>query len=230
MDDVDERKTEATRVAERLREEIVRGVVAPASKLKLAPLATRYGIGRAPLREAASKLAAERLLEFEDHRGYRVAPVSRADLLDVTRTRQRIESMALADAIAHGDDAWEGGVMAALHRLLKCSPLDVGAEAQLAFSQRHQAFHDALVAACPSRHLLRFRETLYAHSERYRALAEHRYRQQPGSRDVAGEHRALAEATVARDAPTACRLLEEHIERTARTLVDLLPDPSPKAG
>lgn len=223
MDDADPRKTDATRVAERLRDEIVRGVVPPASKLKLAPLADRYGIGRAPLREAASKLAAEQLLEFEDHRGYRVAPISREDLLDVTLTRRRVETLALSDAMEHGSDEWEGAVLAALHRLSKCSNLDPNPEARRTFSARHREFHDALVSACPSRHLLRFRSTLYAHSERYRALAEHRYRQEPSSRDVPAEHRALAEAAVARDREAACAHLEAHIQRTAETLLDLIP-------
>lgn len=218
-----ERKTEATLVAERLREEIVRGRIRPASKLKLAALAERYGIGRGPLREAASKLAAEQLVVFEDHRGFRVAPISRTDLEDVTRTRQRVEQWALRDAIEHGDDEWEAGVVAALHRLGKTSNLDPEPEGQARFSDRHRAFHEALCAACPSAYLLRFRETLYAHSERYRALAEHRYRSQ-AKRDVPAEHAAIARAAVARDADGACALLQAHIGRTAQTLVEGYPE------
>lgn len=218
----DERKTEATRVADRLREEIVRGQVAPASKLKLAALSERYGIGRAPIREAASKLAAEHLLVFEDHRGFRVAPISREDLVDVTTTRQRVEAMALRDAIAHGDDEWEGRVVAALHRLARCDNLDPDDEAKRRFSDRHREFHAALCSACPSSYLLRFRQTLYAHSERYRALAEDRYRRQPG-RDVPGEHEAIATAAVERDADRACALLEQHLATTAQTLIESYP-------
>ncbi len=221
--DEGQRKTEATLVAERLRDEIVRGIVRPATKLKLAALAERYGIGRAPLREAASKLAAEQLLVFEDHRGFRVAPISREDLVDVTRTRQRIETLVLADAIAHGDDVWEGEVMAALHRLSRTSNLDETEEGRAAFTARHQEFHTALCAACPSQYLLRFRETLYAHSQRYRSLAEDRYRRD-AKRDVPAEHEAIARAAVDRDAKLACQLLERHLERTAQTLIESYPD------
>ena len=217
------RKTEATLVAERLRDEIVRGVVRPSSKLKLAELAERYGIGRAPLREAASKLAAEQLVVFEDHRGFRVAPISREDLIDVTRTRQQIETLALADAITNGDDVWEGEVMAALHRLSRTSNLDSTNEGRTRFTDRHRAFHAALCAACPSAYLLRFRETLYAHSERYRALAEDRYRTET-HRDVPAEHEAIAHAAVNRDVDLACRLLKSHLERTAQTLIDGYPE------
>lgn len=230
-----QRKTDATLVAERLRDEIMRGVVAPSTKLKLAALAERYGIGRAPLREAASKLAAEQLLVFEDHRGFRVAPISREDLIDVTTTRQRIETLALADSIRHGDDVWEGEVMAALHRLGRTSNVDPEEAGRARFTDRHRAFHQALCAACPSAYLLRFRETLYAHSQRYRALAEDRYRRN-AQRDVAAEHEAIAIAAVDRDTARACELLETHLERTAQTLIDSYPrvfgddDSAPKQG
>lgn len=218
----DDRKTGATLVAERLREAIVQGRVRPASKLKLAALAEQYGTGRGPLREAASKLAAEQLVVFEDHRGFRVAPISRADLMDVTQTRQRIETMALRDAITHGDDEWEGAVMAALHRLGRTSNLDASEAGRAQFSARHREFHAALCAACPSTHLLRFRETLYSHSERYRSLAEDRYRGEM-HRDVPAEHEAIARATVERRSDDACALLEAHIGRTASTLIESYP-------
>ena len=220
MDD-SSRKTEATLVVERLRDEIVRGVVAPDSKLRLAALSERYGIGRAPIREAASKLAAEQFLVFEDHRGFRVAPVSKADLIDVLRTRQRIETMALTDAIVYGDDHWEGDVMAALHRLSRTSNIDPADRLQ--FRKRHAEFHRTLCSACPSAYLLRFRETLYAHSERYRALAEDHYRQQ-NERDVPAEHEEIAVAAVNREVERACQCLQSHLERTAQTLLENYPE------
>jgi DNA-binding GntR family transcriptional regulator len=43
-------------------------------------------------------------------------------------------------------------------------------------------------------------------------------------RDVAGEHRAIAEATLARYAAKACRLLEAHIERTGRNILQSMSD------
>lgn len=218
----DKPKTEATLVAERLREEIVRGRVRPSTKLKLAALAEEYGIGRGPLREAASKLAAERLVVFEDHRGFRVAPISREELIDLTQTRQRVETMVLRDAITHGDDEWEATVLAALHRLGKASNLDPSEAGRAKFSDRHREFHAALCSACPSTYLLRFRQTLYDHSERYRSLAEDRYRRD-AHRDVPTEHADIAQAAVERKVERACDLLRDHIARTANTLIEAFP-------
>lgn len=45
-----------------------------------------------------------------------------------------------------------------------------------------------------------------------------------GSRDVAGEHRAIFEAVIGRDAARACQLHAEHIRRTARIVAARLPD------
>ncbi|MCB9763790.1 MAG: GntR family transcriptional regulator [Alphaproteobacteria bacterium] len=220
MSDVS-RPTDASLATTRLRQEILSGQVPPGTKLKLVPLARRYAVSRGPLREAASRLAAEGLITIEDQRGFRVTPISRADLLDVTRTRQRVETLALRDAIAHGDVAWEGRVLAACH-VLGRTPVDDPAQ-RAAFAEHHRAFHEALVAACPSAYLLRFRARLYALTERYRNLASERYAAERGARDVAGEHLALAEAAVARDADAACALLEEHLGRTAQTLLEGYP-------
>jgi len=215
--------TEASLVTDRLRDEIVTGLVAPGAKLKLVPLARRYAVSRGPLREAASRLAAEGLVTIEDQRGFRVRSISRDDLLDVTRTRQRIEMLTLRDAIEHGDLAWEGQVLAACHMLARVTAQDGSEAARDAFQEHHHAFHQALVSACPSSYLLAFRERLYALTARYRHLAADRY-EADVSRDVAAEHQAIAEATVERDADRACELLAQHLQETADTLIDAYPD------
>lgn len=218
----DPRLTDTARLTARLRSEILSGAVAPGSKLKLEPLARRYASSRGPLREAASRLAAEGLVRIHDRRGFQVAPISRVDLLTLTETRRRIEVWALRDSIAQGDLAWEGRVLAS-HHVLEGSTEHDGSEPALRhYAEEHRRFHDVLVSACPSPYLLEFRERLFALSERYRNLARAR---RPGGprRDVAGEHRAIAEAAVARDADRAADALATHLEGTARVLIDAYP-------
>jgi GntR family carbon starvation induced transcriptional regulator len=224
MDDGGTRLTEASMLSARLRGEILRGAVRPGEKLKLVPLSERFEVSRGPLREAATRLVAEGLLTFEDQRGFRVSPISQTDLLDITATRQRIESWALRDALAHGDLAWEGRVLAAVHVLDRVTDHDGSPEARALFAEHHAAFHRALVDACPSRHLLGFRERLYALSERYRNLtAEFRARGR-AHREIRAEHAALAEAAVARDAERAQALLEAHLGETAEQLLAVVPE------
>lgn len=220
VDETSTRRTDATVAAERLRLEILSGRVAPGSKLKLASLAERYAMSRGPLREAATRLAAEGLVTIEDQKGFRVTAISRADLLDLTATRKRIELLALRDSIIHGDLGWEGRVMAARHVLDRVT----GEDPANAFSDRHREFHEVLVSACPSSYLLRFREQLYALTERYRNLARQGHRRVRDARDVSAEHQAIAEAAVARRADEACALLGEHLSRTAQVLIEAYPE------
>ncbi|MEL6345852.1 MAG: FCD domain-containing protein [Myxococcota bacterium] len=222
-------RTDASLVTARLRDEIIRGVITPGTKLKLVPLAQRYKISRGPLREAANRLAAQGFVVIEDQKGFRVAPISRTDLLDLTRTRQRIETMALRDAIAAGDLAWEGQIMAALHVLQASSRLGPEFD-QDHFATNHRAFHRALCSACPSMYLQQFRENLYDHAERYRNLAAERYRSQASHRNIPGEHAAIAKATVERDADRAAQLLQAHLQETAQTLLDSYPTLFPPTG
>ena len=58
------------------------------------------------MREALSRLVADGLVQASDQRGFRVSPVSPADLADVTQTRIDIEGLALRRSIERGDQAW----------------------------------------------------------------------------------------------------------------------------
>jgi DNA-binding GntR family transcriptional regulator len=205
----------ATRTSElvaRLREDLLAGALAPGEPLRLAVLRQRYAAGLTPLREALFQLVAEGLVTTEDQRGFRVAVVSKADLTDLTEQRVFIESQALRRAIERGDLAWESRVLAAHHRLAN-TPMLVADSAVLtaAWTEAHREFHRVLVEACGSTWLLRFRDVLSDQCERYRRWS---IRNKPG-RDVAGEHRRLAEAVLARDAERAVQELAAHYWRTA---------------
>ena len=96
-----------------LRQEILETRLRPGAPLKLGAMREAYGIGWTPLREALSRLEAERLVTSSANKGYAVAPVSLEELSDLTRARRLVELPMLAESIANGDEAWEtaGGVV-----------------------------------------------------------------------------------------------------------------------
>src|SRR4051812_15814449 len=105
-------------------------------------------------------------------RWFRAAPVSRADLMDITRTRVMIDAQALRDAIRLGDVAWEAEVLAAQHRLANCQMRDGDNPAKGEEWRRlHRIFHRTLISACGSDWLMRFHDLLFDQAVRYRALA-----------------------------------------------------------
>jgi len=208
---VDESLT--TQVHRRLRDDLLRGVLAPGMKLKVQALAEAYGAGASPVREALSSLAAEGLAERLDSRGFRAAPATVQDFDELVRARCWLEEVVLRESLAAGDLAWEEAVVLARWRLKRLERADA------AWEGAHAAFHRALLAACPSPTLRGMAEQLRERAERYRAVAN---RVAYPGRDVGAEHEAIAEAVLERNARRAMALLQEHYGTTAEFLREAL--------
>ena len=192
-----------------LRNDIIAARLAPEQKLRIEELRQQYGTGASPLREALNRLAGEGFVTSAGQRGFRVSPLSLIDLKDITRLRIMLECEAIRESIRSGNDAWEANIVAAFHRLSK-----VESSRDQEFSEwelRNQEFHEALIAACKSSWLLRFRRTLFEQHKRYRLISilEH-----DENRDVGAEHAAIKDAVLNRDIELACRATESHITRT----------------
>lgn len=202
---------------QRLRRDIVQGQWAPGSKLKLESLVQHYEIGMSPLREALARLVGDQLVKTEDQRGFWVAPLSLAELDDISRVRNLIETEALRLSIERGDEAWEARVRAAFVALtdVERGVVDrgpgVSREALEDWEDRNRQFHYALVSACDSPWLIKLQDLLYHQSERYRRVSLSASR---GKRFVHDEHEAIYEATLERNALRACRLTHDHLMRT----------------
>src|SRR5260221_10901284 len=158
----------------RLRADILSGSLPPDQKLKVEYLRRIFGIGASPIREALSLLTSDGLVERFDNRGFRVANASLADFDDLQQARCWLEDRALREAIAHGDRAWEEEIVLAQHRLVRTPrSLEAGGEilTNPEWEVLHKRFHMTLIAACPSKTLLRICDQLYDPNTRYRNLA-----------------------------------------------------------
>ena len=215
-----EAATIADAVFTRLRTDIIGGRFAPGEKLRLDRMRALYGAGISPVREALSRLAADGLVVLESQRGFRVPPASVEDLRDIAATRIRLETMALALAIEHGDDAWEAWVLSTHHVLAKLDPTRIGERRRREeWERRHREFHAALIAACGSPWLLHFCGLLWDQFDRYRRLA--RFAGQP-QRRLAGHHGGLVAAVKARKPRAGARILAAHIGETAAGVAHIL--------
>lgn len=197
--------------------DIVRGRLLPGSKLRLDDLKTRYRVSLSPLREALMKLSSEGLVILEDHKGFKVAPISRNDLLDITSTRQDIESIALQKSILNGRQEWEAEIVSSLHALKNIQKIGADGMVDDHWEKCHSHFHNSLVAACNSGWLQKFRLQLHHQAERYRRLSVH-YARSP--RADLEEHIELADFTLARDIEGSCYLIRRHFKRTCQILLE----------
>ncbi len=197
----------------KMKRSIVCCELAPGTKLKVDALSKTYGLSSSPIREALNRLAQEGVVHVSDNKGFRVAPISVEDFHEISRVRNLLEGEAFSDAMQYGDDAWEGNVLAAFHRLsivekrLGSGPVALDDE----WAARHKAFHFALLSACPSPLILGMIDSLFDRAERYRRYsALHRQTE----RHKGNEHQALVKAALARDKEKAVQLLHHHIDRT----------------
>jgi DNA-binding GntR family transcriptional regulator len=94
--------TVAERTLLALQDAIVRGDLAPGTRLAEPDLARQYGVSRGPLREALQRLEARRLIERVPHVGARVTALSFERLIDLYRAREALEGMACRLATEQG--------------------------------------------------------------------------------------------------------------------------------
>jgi len=229
-------RTLAEQTYDTLKGDLLAGAFAPGAALLTRELLARYGCGISPLREAIARLVGEDLLVASGHRGVRVPLPSVADLNETYRIRTLLECEALRLALQNGDDVWESEIVAACYRLERAplpsrgatlgqsrgqSRTDARGEAVIAWETRHRDFHGALIAAANAPRLIRMIDQLTDQTERYRAIRLVRADAVRLKRDVAAEHRDLADATIARD-QSAIGLLAAHLERTRAFVAGVL--------
>jgi DNA-binding GntR family transcriptional regulator len=92
-------RTSAARVADRIRQAIVRGVLGAGEPLREADLARRYRASRIAIREALRRLEADGFVEVRPYDGAVVADLSPAGLIELTELRGLVEPLALRLAI-----------------------------------------------------------------------------------------------------------------------------------
>lgn len=202
-----------------LKEAIVRGKFMPGEKLRIAKLKSYLNVGPTPIREALSRLASSGLINTEANRGFFVKSVSEAEIRDVYATFNKIELLALNQAIELGDSSWEANILGSLHKLSvveKCPP-PVDSERWLLLNYE---FHCSLIAACNSPCLLKIREDIYQLFDRYchlsvlinedNLLLNHDH------------HCEIATAVISRDKSKACRLTTLHLENSLNQVIEAL--------
>lgn len=218
-----------------LRQAILEAELAPGMALRPSALREVYGIGWTPLREALSRLEAERLVTMQRNHGFAVAPVSLLELEDLTRARHALELALLGESVRQGDGAWEERLVVAHYRL-KSSALVPGDWSQAAVRRWldcHQAFHLSLLSGWAAPWLTHLYRQVMDQERRHHcvlmfdALRQHETRDDarasgadtPAATAMSAlsaamdlhHHTALMEAALARDAEAASRLMVEHV-------------------
>ncbi len=198
----------------RLRRHIIEGHHAPGAKLRVEYLKDDYQVSASTLREALTRLVSDALVIAEGQRGFRVVPISLADLEDLTRVRVLIEVDALRASVRNGDAAWEARVRDA-YAQLGAHEQPLSPQRQPQWEAANRRFHEALVSAAQSPWTEAMLRILSQHGERYRRLC---IGLENPRRDVHREHAEIFEAAMQRADARAALALEDHISTTLRVL------------
>lgn len=210
---------------EQLEREIIKGILKPGEKLKVERLKERFNVAQSPVREALSRLSAFGLVESKENKGFRVAKISEADIRDTYQIFTAIEIMALNLAILHGDDAWEAGIVSALHTLslVECKDAPIH---YATWAERNYNFHVSLISGCKSPILLVLRRNLYLRFDRYCHMAYEIATENIFTTEnlLANheEHKKLSAAMLKRDISLASSLMTYHINANLEAIIKTL--------
>jgi DNA-binding GntR family transcriptional regulator len=209
--------TTATLVYQRLRSDILKGILKPGQRLQIDAVAARYEAGANPVREALNRLTSERLVDRKDQRGFSIPEIQMEDFRDLVKTRCWIESKALEESILNRTQQWEDSLILAFHRLASTpirTPEEGGDNAE--WEARHRAFHNALLAGCGSAWIIRICNEMMDHAERYRYISMVGY----PKRDTVPEHNRIMQAALNGDVANATLELKEHYMLTLELTSD----------
>lgn len=200
--------TRASKLTTELRQAILRGKLVPGQKISLDQLREEHGVSLSPLREAISRLMSSGLVEMEDQRGTRIAPVSVANLSEIIELRASLESRALRASVLAADIDWESRVLGALHKLRRVEPTPGGTQLPAGYEPAMRDFHAALTVHSGMPILLDFCASLTDLYMRYLYLFGAGIAFDPA---LAEDRKAIVDAAVRRDAPLAETLMSRHI-------------------
>ncbi|MFD7003885.1 GntR family transcriptional regulator [Streptomyces mirabilis] len=217
-----EKPTRAAIVYAKVREEIFQGDLQPGQRLRLVELAQRFDVSQSVVREALTRLSEQGLVLAAPQQGFSVVTVSLGDLNELTEARIEIETMVLRRAIERGGVEWEAAAVAAHHHMVGTPVVLPGGEMNSEWFTLHEQFHQSLLEGCGNDRLLGSAVSLRDAATLYR-----RWSRPVGrdfDRDIAGEHQALLDAILSRDADRAAELLTQHIDRTSAALRSVIKD------
>lgn len=201
---------------QRVRLDILNGVLKRGQVLRQEELARRFNVSRVPLREAMSRLEAEGLIVLRPRRGYAVMSLDEADIIEIFDIRAVLEEhaghvAALARTPEDVDD-----VAKLLQRM---ETLDLHAPDQFAeWFRCNREFHARIIRSSRRNRVAQLARSLLDAVEPYiRTAAQHRIKGH--ARDADSEHRELFNAFRAGDAQGLAQICRRHVENSAQRVL-----------
>jgi DNA-binding GntR family transcriptional regulator len=199
----------SAKVFARIQDDILNGVFKPGERLAETTLSALLGVSRTPIREALKQLELEGLVKVIPNKGAVVTGVSNKDINDIYTIRKLIEGLAArwaAENITREE-------LDTLSETLALEQYYIEKNDVTHLLKYDSIFHDTLFSASKSNPLMFVLKTFHMYVQRSRNYAlSHPER----AKMVHGEHKAILDALIERDADKAEKLMIEHITNASR--------------
>ncbi len=200
------------RIADGLRDDILRGVLQPGQRIRQENVAEQFGASRAPVREALRILESQGLIQLRANSGAWVSKLDIAECQAVYKMRERLEPLALSESIMNLDED-------DLRRIDDLQTQIEGSTDQDRFLALDREMHLLCYAGNPIADLNRMVERFWNTTQAYRRA----FVRMSGPERmwvVNAEHRLLIDAIRRRDIDDGERFLVAHIRRTRLALAN----------
>jgi DNA-binding GntR family transcriptional regulator len=201
----------AAPIYDSLKERIMDQVFSPGSRLNIEALSAELKVSPTPVREALTRLAAERLVTFEPFKGYSVnPPLTTHQVADLMHVRRLLEMDAARQAALR---IMRPDLMAMENILAELSTEKLGlwSEGYSQFNQTDQRFHEILFSAAGNLFLTDAYQALNVHVQLARFSPEWGDTEQC---DTCSEHNEIYQALLNHDPEAAAKAVEAHLNAT----------------
>jgi len=199
------------RVADELRQAILRGAHPPGTRLRQQELAAQYGASRVPVREALRILESEGLVAMVANTGAWIAQLSLDECVELYQVRERIEPLLLRYSLPQLTSEQINRLAELAEQMRQAGDVEE-------FLALDREFHLGSYAGASTTFLSATVERLWNTTQHYRR-AFTRLLDGESNRILHDEHHMLVAAIRAGDSDDAERVLLGHIRRTRLQLV-----------
>ncbi|HSM45618.1 MAG TPA: GntR family transcriptional regulator [Acidimicrobiia bacterium] len=203
-------QTKPASATEKLRSDIIAGVLVPGERLPEIALTERYSVGRAAIRSALVELRAEGLVDIAANRGAVVRRISLDEAIEIAEARKVLETLIAAKAALNHDPSDES-----LSRIVDEMRTAVSHNDNSRYSELNRALHRRIWEI--GRHRVGY--DLVSNLRDRSAHHQYRLAVMPGRAEESLEqHTAIVEAIASGDPHTAARAMERHLDSVIEVL------------
>jgi DNA-binding GntR family transcriptional regulator len=215
------RQSLTSAVAEKLRDQIIRGEIAEGAQLRQDVIAGQYRVSRIPVREALRQLDAEGLITIVPNRGAIVPELSPSDIEELFAIRALLEPEVLKLSIPRLTPADLGQAETVLNKYMS----ELRREEHMEnWGRMNWQFHSILYSRAERPRFMSIIRNVNHNGERYTRLQLYLTH---GMKRANEEHHQILKLCRKNEVAAACKLLRQHIQHAGQSLKQVLEERRP---